>query len=157
MVRWALIGSYGLFNIILIALLWGDSWLPRAAGFTVIAFILAAWLLSAYLLFNHSQLAWREKAVSWLFVFAFIGYSVARRFSSYYLLANGSWLMWFGWGVAGLLFIFTAAGLASLIVGKDEPSASTSYTVESEAPDHVLHVGGTPNHSLKRTAADRLQ
>jgi len=140
MALWALIGSYGLFNIILIALLWGDSWLPRTAGFTVIALILTAWLISAYLLFRHSRLTLREKAISWLFVFAFIGCSFARRFAAHYLLANGSWLMWFGWGVAGLLFILTAVGLASLIAGKDTPSAITSYTVESAAPDHVLNV-----------------
>src|SRR5215469_7817969 len=111
MLRWGLVGSYGLFNIVLITLLWGDCWLPRNGGLAIIVFILSAWLVAAYFLFRHLRLTLREKAVSGLFVFAFIGYSVARRFGSYYLLAHGSWLMSLGWGIAGLLFVLTAVGL----------------------------------------------
>jgi hypothetical protein len=148
MARWVLTGSYGLFNIVLIALLWGDSWLPRAASVATLILILSGWLVSADLLFRHMHLTAREKVAGWLFVAAFLGYTILRRFSRYYLFAHSSWSLWLIWGVAGLLFALTSIGLAGLILRESTfDETATNFTVESVAPEHVLHLASTPNYS----------
>jgi hypothetical protein len=156
MALWAFGGSYLLFNLLMIDLLWGDAWLlSPTANIAAVAFIVVGWLVSAYFLFKHLQISVRQKAVGWLFVVSFVGYSITRRFSSYYIL-HSSWL-WLISDAVGLSFIAISLAFAALILGKRTLGNSTPYTVASEAPDHVLHVSSTPNYSLKRTAAGRLR
>jgi hypothetical protein len=153
---WAFGGSYLLFNLLMIDLLWGDTWLlSPTVGIAAVTFIVIGWLLSAYFLFRRLRLTVRGKTAGWLFVVAFVGYIVARRFSSYYIF-HSSWSLWLISDAVGLFLIATSLGLAILMLGKRAFRQTTPYTVESEAPDHVLHVSGTPN-SLKRTAADWLR
>jgi hypothetical protein len=154
---WTFGGSCLLFNLLMIDLLWGDTWLASpTAGIAAVTFIVIGWLVSAYFLFKHLRLSVRGKTAGWLFVVAFVGYSIARRFSSYYIF-HSSWSLWLISDAIGLFLIATFLGLAILILGKRAFRRATPYTVESEAPDHVLHVSGKPNYSLKRTAADRLR
>ena len=154
MVRWALLGSYVIFNLVLIALLWGDTWLPRAYGVATLSLILFFWLVAASFLFRHMHLTPREKVAGWLFVGALVGYTVLRRFSRYYSI-HGPVSTWLVWTAAGLLVILTTFGLAAIILGKRTSASASNFTVESVAPDHVIHLASTPNYSLKRTAANR--
>ena len=135
-----LFGSYLLFGIILISLLWGDRWLPPNVGIAVLACIVTGWFITAYFLFRHLGLPIRAKIVGWLSVASLVGYSIARRFSSYYFY-HDSWSLMFAWDAVGILIVAIWLGLAVLILPKTPiPSSATPYTVESETPDHVLHV-----------------
>jgi len=157
MALWAFGGSYLLFNLLMIDLLWADTWLlSPGAGVIAVAVIVIGWLVSAYFLFRHLRLTVRQKAVGWLFVIAFVGYSITRRFARYYIF-HSAWSLWLVSDAVGLSLIAVSLVLAVLILGKRTLGPSTPYTVESEAPDHVLHVASTPNYSLKRTAAGRLR
>ena len=156
MVRWVLVGSYLLFNLLMIGLLWGDTWPPRAVGIAAVIVIVIGWLVSASLLFRHLHLTVRQKIAGWLFVVAFVGYGVARRYSSYYIF-HSAWSLWLVSDAIALLFVAVSVGLAVIILPKSSIRWPTQYSVESEAPDHVVHIGGIPNYSLKRTAEDRLR
>ena len=137
-----LMGSYLLFGLVLISLLWGDRWLPPAIGIATLGCIVFCWLVSAYFLFRHLGLSTRAKIVGWLSVVTLIGYTVTCRFSSYYLFHN-SWSLMFAWEALGFLLIAIWLGLALLILPKAAAlSSATPFTVESEAPEHVLHIDG---------------
>jgi hypothetical protein len=153
MARSALMGSIVIFAFMVSDLVWGHTLLPRAVEFAAVICIVIAWLLVV------SAIARREKApllvnvIGWLLVLAFVGHCVVRAFSGYYFL-RGPWSRGAVLGVAELLFFASAMALAILLLPKPpSPKRATPYTVESDAPDHVLHVDSTPNYSLKRTAA----
>ena len=135
-----LMGSYLLFGLVLISLLWGDRWLPFTIGIAVLGCIVFGWFVTAYFLFRYLCLPIRAKIVGWLSVLSLVSYTIARRFSSYYLY-HDSWSLMFAWDAVGLLIIAIWLGLAVLILPKASvgPSA-TPYTVQSETPDHVLHI-----------------
>jgi len=137
---WILIGSYILFNLVLISLLWGDAWLPRNVGVVVVVVIVAGWFASAYLVFRRFRLTLRDKLIGWLLIFGLVGFTFALRFSRYYLIH--SWTIWLIWSVAGFLFLLATFGLASFLEEKRQLPA-TLYTVESESPDHVFHKDDT--------------
>jgi hypothetical protein len=144
MIRWAFIGSYLLFNFVLISLLWSDAWLPQRVGASALVCIFIGWLVSAYFLFKYLGLTVRQEFIGWLFFVAFVGFSFARRLSNYYLF-HSSWSMWLAWDAVGLIFIAASIGFAALISRKPSIVTATPYTVKSEAPDHVLHTRGKPN------------
>src|SRR6185312_6338267 len=100
------------------------------------------WLASAYLLFRHLHLTVRERSVGWVVVVAFVAYSIARRFSSYYIF-HSAWSLWLASDAVALLFVAVCVGVVVIILPKASTRWPTQYSVESEAPDHVIHVGGT--------------
>jgi hypothetical protein len=105
----------------------------------VLSFTVACWVLSSYSLFRYLGLTLRQKIVGWIcFVIAF-AFTVARRFSSYEIF-HGHWSASFLWDAGALLFLLIAFGIINLFVGRDNGTANTPVTVESEAPDHVFHV-----------------
>jgi hypothetical protein len=128
------------FNFALIDLIWGHGWLSSTAGVAAVFFIVVGWFFTAYFLFRHLQLTLRGKIVGWMSIVAFAGYSVARRFGSYYFIHEGLGLRWLESDAVGLLLVIVPFGLALLILPKPTPSVATPLTVESEAPDHVLHL-----------------
>ena len=155
MTRSALMGSVALFAFMVVDLVWGAKFLPGVVELVIASCIFIAWLLLV------SSIARREKApllvniVGWLLVAAFVGHCVVRAFSGYYFL-HDAWAQWALLQAAELLFFASAMALAFLLVPKSSSTtSSTPYTVESVAPDHVLHADSTPNYSLKRTAASR--
>jgi len=135
-----LMGSYLLFGLILISVIWGDAWLPPTIGIAILGCILIGWFVSAYFLFRQLGLPLRAKIVGWMSVITLVGYTIVRRFSSYYLY-HDFWSLMFAWDAVGLILIATWLGLALLILPRASVLRSAApYTVESEAPDHVLHV-----------------
>lgn len=156
MARWVLIGSYVVLNFALIDLIWGNGWLSGTAGLVAIFVIVVGWFFTAYFLFRHLQLTTRGKTIGWLSIAAFVGYTMAQRFGSYYFI-HGAWLRSVESDIVGLLLAIVPVALAVLILPKKSAPSATSYTVESEVPDHALHMGGIPKFSSERTAAGRLR
>lgn len=148
----ALAGSYLVFNLLMIALLWGDAWLPPVAGVAALVLVATGWSVAAFFLFRHLRLAGRQKVAGWLFLGVFVGFLVARRFSSYDLF-HDAWLSWFVFLAATLLFVAISIGLAVFAFGGRRLFPAASFTVESVAPDHVLHVSSAPRDSRDRASA----
>jgi len=150
-----LIVSYMLFGLMLVGLVWGDTWLPRSAQLAVIASTAVVWLVSVHVLFRQLRLPLRAKIVGWFLVAIFVIYDAVSTVASYYYW-HDLWSQWIALDVAGMLFFLSSVGLLALLLReRSAPTVVPPYTVESEAPDHVLHVSSTPNYSLKRTAARR--
>lgn len=142
-----ILGSYLLFGLALIAILWGNPLLSRNVGIAIAGCIVLGWVVSAYFFFRHLRLPVRVKIIGWVFIVDSVGCTIAGRLSSYYFL-HESWLLVFTWDVVGLALIATSLGLAIFLLRKFPAlplPICTPYTVESEAPDHVLRVGRTPN------------
>jgi hypothetical protein len=139
MARWVLIGSYVVLNFALIDLIWGNGWLSSTTGVAAIFIIVVGWLFTAYFLFGHLQLTTRGKTIGWFSIAAFVGYTIARRFGSYYFI-HGAWLRSAESDIIGVLLAIAPIALAALMLPKQSARSATPYTVESEAPDHVLHV-----------------
>ena len=150
-----LIVSYMLFGVMLIDLVWGSTWLPRNTLLAVIACTGIVWLVSVHILFQKLDLSLRGKLIGWFFVLVFVAYDINSTVASYYLW-HDRWSQWIAQDIAGILFLLSSVALGGLLLrARSVPTAVPLYTVESEAPDHVLHVSSTPNYSLKRTAANR--
>jgi hypothetical protein len=129
--------SYIVFGSVMISLLWGDHWLSRNVGISIITFIVAVWLVTAYFLFRYLRLTTRQKIVGWAFALAVIGFSFTERFSSYEIFHN-SW-HWLLWDALGLSFFLMSLGFAKLMSGRKSTLAIPKYfSVASEAPEHVL-------------------
>jgi hypothetical protein len=150
-------GSIVVFTFMVVDLVWGNIWLPRTVELAAASIIVIAWLFMVSSIARRQNAPLRFKVIAWLLVAAFIGLCVFRAFEGYYFI-HELWAQWVVLGVAGLLFFASAIALAILLSPKPPSSnAVTPYTVESEAPDHVLHVSSTPNYSFKRTGAGRLR
>ena len=139
MARRVLICSYLIFNFALIDLIWGHGWLSSTRGLAAIFVIVVGWLFTAYFLFGHLQLTTRGKIIGWLSIAALVGYTIARRFGSYYFI-HEAWLQSVESDIVGLLLAIAPIALAVLILPKQPAPIATPCAVESEAPDHVLHV-----------------
>lgn len=140
----SLLGSNLLFNLVMIDLLWGQTWLSKQAEVALLPFFFLCLTTSVHFLFRYLGLTLRQKVGAWIVFVGFAGYTVARRFSSYDLMAHGFWSPWLIWSISGLAFFFASFGLALLVIGapKDErlECEASPFTVESEHPDHVLYV-----------------
>jgi hypothetical protein len=157
MLRWTITASYLALNLVLIELVWGHSWLSHDALTAALFTSIVGWAVSSYFLFRYLGLTTRQKVAGWVIVAAVAGFSVARTFSRHELFAHDSWLKWFLWNGVGLLFIVGSIGLAILITGTNRLSTPTPYTVESEVPDHVVHLSATGDRSVARTSDDTLR
>jgi hypothetical protein len=145
MSRRLLFGSYALFGLLLIDLLWGSKWLPRSVEIPAIVSTAIVWVFSLHILFQQLGLSVRGKFIAWFIVATFIACHVIHEFASYYLFHN-YWSRWIAIDVVGILVFFSSMGLLVLLLRTpSDSSAVAPYTVESEAPDHVFHVENTPN------------
>ena len=153
-----LYGSYVLIGFITISLYWGDRWLPRNVGVAIVTVIVCVWLVCAYVFFRNLRLTLRQKIVGWSVVVTLIGIAFTHRLASYYFY-HDNW-RWVLWEILGLSMIAVSVLLAALLLDKgDFPASDDSFTVESETPDHVIHMNGTSESSsaaaLLKSTGDR--
>jgi hypothetical protein len=78
--------------------------------------------------------------------------------ASYYFY-HDNW-RWAIWEILGLSMIAVSVLLAALLLDKgDFPASDDTFTVESETPDHVIHMNGTSASSsaapLLKSTGDR--
>lgn len=120
-----------------------NTWFPRDVAMVVALGVVSGWLARVHWAFRVAQLPIRWRVAGWFVVAGMACFFAADQATRFYILGHWpSWHQQLGWlliGVAGLLFF---GGIALRVLrGESRDMVFTApYTVESEVPDHVVHI-----------------
>ncbi len=117
---------------------------PRGIGIAIAVTIVLGWLLCIAILFRHEKFGRREQLAGWLFVAAGICLFGPRFVFNYFTL--GHWPPWWYYVVVWPSISIGLTLLFAFIASRFMPSTfywrRESFSVETEAPDHVTTAEG---------------
>jgi hypothetical protein len=114
------------------------SLLSRGAAILLVAAVVVLWVAVLWHFFRSTSMSKREKAAAWLSVGFLICALLSSLHVTFWVYMPG-WATVLEWHTAWLLLAFAFAVTAAFVAPKLSIPNHAPYTVESEAPDHVIH------------------